>query len=111
MKKLGSIICVVLVVIGAIFAISYANYEEPNPVKDKYQNGVYTVGENGEGIYTQYFDVGVTTASRQRQRKLNAFVYYILYVVAIYATKYFIVLKIKTKAEIKKMENYSEGSI
>lgn len=111
MRKLGSIICTVLVIIGAIFAISYANYEEPNPIKDKYQNGVYTVGENGEGIYTQYFDVGITTASRQKQRKINAFACFMVYVIAVFATRYFILLKIKTKSEIKKMENYSEGSI
>lgn len=107
MKKLGSIICAILIIVGAIFAISYANYEEPNPMKDK--QGVYTFDENGNAI--SYFDVGVTTSSQQTQRKINAVVYFIIYVIAVFAVRYFILLKIKTKEEIKKMENYSEGSI
>ena len=60
MKRISNVICTVLIVIGAIIAIMYASYEQPNTVKDTYGNGVYTVDENGNQAYIQYFDIGKT---------------------------------------------------
>lgn len=110
MKKLGNIICTVLIVIGAIVAISYATHEEDNTMNDMYGgNGTVIVDDEGNKVHVQYFDIGKTEKSRENEKKITAAVGFNIYTMAIIGGKYFITLKKKTKEEIKKMEN-TQGS-
>ena len=65
MKRIGNIICTVLILIGAIVAICYATHKEEQPFKDGF-NGF---DENGVPVY--YWDNG-QTERRERERKIIA---------------------------------------
>ncbi len=111
MKRISNVICTVLIVIGAIIAIMYASYEQPNTVKDTYGNGVYTVDENGNQAYIQYFDIGKTEKSRENDRKILAGSGFCVYAITVLGAKYFVSLRMKTKAEINKMEESAGNDI
>lgn len=102
MKKIGNIICTVLIIIGAIVAICYATHKEEQPFKEGFN------GFNEKGIPVYYYDFG-QTESREQERKIVAGVGFGVYSLAIIGGRYFISLKKKTKEEIKKMEN-TQGS-
>lgn len=111
MKKITNVICAVLIVIGAIVAMAYASYEQPNTVKDTYGNGVYTVDANGNQAYIQYFDIGKTEKSRENDRKTLAGLGFCVYTITILGAKYFVNLRMKTKSEINKMEESAGNDI
>ena len=108
MKKVGNIICAVLIVIGAIVAICYATHEEEKSMQEMYPYGTVTGDGNGNGAVVHYWDYGMTER-KETERKITAGVGFGIYTLAIIGGRYFITLKKKTKEEIKKMEN-TQGS-
>lgn len=103
MKKISNFVCVVLIIIGAIIATVYANYEKPNELKEQYEHGQYVVDENGNGSYIQYYDFG-QTQKQAKEQKILAFTGFIVYTFVIIGVRFFIELRHKTKAEIKNLE-------
>ncbi|MDD6147191.1 MAG: hypothetical protein PUB43_09140 [Oscillospiraceae bacterium] len=101
MKKIANIACAILIIIGAIIACSYASHEESTTYADP--NGTFIQTETGEA-YVHRFDLG-STQRRNEERKIKAAFFFFVYAIAIVAIRLFIALRIKTKAEIKRMES------
>lgn len=110
MKKIGNLICVVLLVVGMAVAYAYATQEVKSPFKEGYHNGQVYTDENGNKSVITYYDLGSTEREKE-ENKIFAGVGYLVYALAIVGTRYFIELKSKTKSELKRVEKELEDDI
>ncbi len=97
MKKVVSIVCAVLLVIGAVVAWQYAT-QEVKTLNDQFGvNGNYYVDENGTEHKAQYyFDIGNTKESKIKKQKAIAGCGYCVYAIAVVGAGAFVMLRHET---------------